>query len=109
MQKDRKRSFVNPLTQRSDTLPSTSTETSTSPSTESATLPSTFTSTSTQSTPRRHRGELAYEKTHERVTLWLDKSYKRRLDALAEKEGVAKSTLLDEAIRDLLEKYNAPY
>lgn len=101
--------FKNPLTQRSDTLPSTETSTKpeTLPSTEASTSPSTF--TSTQVTPRRHRGALAFEKTHERVTLWLDKSYKRRLDALAEEEGIAKSTLLDEAIRDLLVKYNVPY
>ncbi len=52
---------------------------------------------------------MAFEKTHSRITLWLANSYKRRFEALAEKEGVAKSTLLEEAIRDLLEKYNAPY
>ena len=50
---------------------------------------------------------MSFEKTHERVTLWLQKNYKRQFEALAEKEGVAKSTLLDEAIRDLIEKYNA--
>jgi hypothetical protein len=87
---------VNPLT-RPSTFPETSTESETSTSTY----------TSTQSQTRRHRGDLAFEKTHERVTLWLEKSYKRRLAALAEKEGVAKSTLLDEAMRDLIEKYNA--
>jgi hypothetical protein len=98
-----RREFKNPLTQRSDTLPSTYTETST----ETSTSPSTFPYTSTQSTPRRHRGALAFEKTHERVTLWLQKSYKRQFEALAEKEGVSKASLLDEAIRDLLDKYNA--
>jgi len=126
VQKDRKRSFVNPLTQRSDTLsptlPETSTDTATLPSTEPSTEPSTLPSTETSasasakpstepytftSTPRRHRGALAFEKTHERITLWLNKSYKMRLDALAEREGIAKSTLMDEAIRDLLEKYKA--
>jgi ribbon-helix-helix protein len=105
VQKDRKRNFVHPVTQRSDTLPSTSTETSPSTSTESATLPATF--PSMQSTPRRHRGELAYEKTHRRITHWLENSLDRKLNALAEKEGVSKSTLFDEAVRDLLEKYNA--
>lgn len=96
MPKDRK--FVNPLTQ-----PSTDTETETLPST------STFPSTPMQQAPlpRRHRGAQAFEKTHERVTLWLYKSYKRQFDALAEKEGISKSQLLDEAIRDLLDKYNA--
>lgn len=97
---------MNPLT-RPSTFPQTSTESETLPSTETSTSPSTSTYTSTQSQTRRHRGDLAFEKTHERVTLWLDRGYKRRLAALAEKEGVAKSTLLDEAMRDLIEKYNA--
>jgi len=100
---------VNPLTQRSDTplpstFPETSTESATLPATEPSTSPSTFTSTT-----RRHRGALAFERTHSRVTLWLDNGLKRRFEALAEAEGAAKATLFDEAIRDLLEKYNAPY
>ena len=99
MPSDKKRSFVNPLTQ-----PSTSSSTDTS--TEPSTLPSTYTSTS-QQPPKRHRGELAFEKTHERVTLWLDKGLKRRFEELAVREGTSKSTLLDEAVRDLLHKYDA--
>jgi hypothetical protein len=91
----RKDKFVNPLTHPS-------TEPETLPATDTSTLPSTFTPT-----PKRRRGDMAFEKTHERITLWLQKSYKRQFEALAEKEGVAKSTLLDEAIRDLIEKYNA--
>lgn len=91
--------FVNPLTQRSETLPSTET------STESATLPATSASTFTSTSTHRKRGKQAFEKTHERITLWIDSGLKQRFERLAEDQGIAKSTLLDEAITDLLEKY----
>ena len=93
--------FVNPLTQSSETLPATET------STESETLPSTFTYTLPQ-VKHRKRGAQAFEKTHERITLWIDSDLKRRFEALADKHGVAKSTLLDEAINDLLAKFERP-
>jgi predicted transcriptional regulator len=80
---------VNPLTQRSETLPSTDT----------STLPQ---------AKHRKRGVQAFEKTHERITLWLDSDLKRRFEALADGQGVAKSTLLDEAVSDLLAKYEHP-
>ena len=101
MPRDRK--FVNPLTQPTT---NTSTETETDTSTLPATLPSTFTSTLPQ-VQHRKRGSQAFEKTHERITLWLDKGLKQRFEALAEEQGKAKSTLLDEAIADLLRKYEA--
>ena len=84
-----KREFKNPLTQPTDTLPATETET----------LPSTLPST------HRKRGKQAFEKTHERITLWIDSGLKERFEQLADEQGVAKSTLLDEAISDLLKKY----
>jgi predicted transcriptional regulator len=93
--KDRK--FVNPLTQ------STETETSTLPSTSTVT----YTSTLPQ-VKHRKRGSQAFEKTHERITLWLDSELKRRFESLADEQGVAKSTLLDEAISDLLNKAARP-
>jgi len=98
-----KRKFVNPLTQPS-TSPATNTDTVTEtfPSTSS----STFTSTSLSVT-RRKRGAQAFERTHERITLWLDKGLKVRFEALAVEQDAAKSTLLDEAISDLLKKYEA--
>ena len=101
MPKDKPR-FVNPLTQRSDTAPSTlpSTDTSTETPTES----STFTSTLPQVVHRK-RGAQAFERTHERITLWIDKHLKQQFEALADERGVAKTTLLDEAIADLLKKY----
>jgi predicted transcriptional regulator len=97
--KDRK--FVNPLTQSTETLPAT--ETSTLPSTS----PVTYTSTLPQ-VKHRKRGNQAFEKTHERITLWLDSDLKQRFESLADEQGVAKSTLLDEAISDLLAKYDHP-
>ena len=101
MPRDRK--FVNPLTQPTT---NTSTETETETPTLPATLPSTFTST-LPPVQHRKRGSQAFEKTHERITLWLDKGLKQRFEALADEQGKAKSTLLDEAITDLLSKYEA--
>lgn len=98
-----KREFKNPLTLAST---ETSPQSSTLPSTFTSTSPSTFTSTST-SAPRRKRGAQAFEKTHERFTCWMDKNLKAQFEALADSEGAAKSTLLDEAITDLLKKHQA--
>jgi predicted transcriptional regulator len=97
--KDRK--FVNPLTQPTETLPAT--ETSTLPSTS----PITYTSMLPQ-IKHRKRGSQAFEKTHERITLWIDGQLKQRFEALAGEQDVAKSTLLDEAISDLLTKFEHP-
>jgi Ribbon-helix-helix domain len=101
-----KRKFVNPLTQ-----PSTSTSTypvpTTNTPTETETLPDTYPSTYSPQSTRRKRGAQAFERTHERITLWLDKGLKERFEALAEEQGIAKSALLDEAISDLLKKYKA--
>ncbi len=96
MPKDKK--FVNPLTQSTET----STETETLPSTSTITYTSTLTEVK-----HRKRGKQAFEKTHERITLWIDRGLKQRFEALADDKEVAKSTLLDEAIADLLEKYQA--
>ena len=118
MPKDRK--FVNPLYQSSEeakveetaetslegnTLPSTSRNTSTEPYTFTPTLTETYTSTYSHSQQRK-RGTQAFEKTHERITLWIDKGLKQQLDALSNDEGIAKSTLLNEAVADLLKKHN---
>ena len=92
----------NPLVQATETLPAT--ETSTESETLPSTTPATFTSTSTE-VKHRKRGKQAFEKTHERITLWIDSGLKQRFEALADEQGIAKSTLLDEAITDLLAKY----
>lgn len=97
MPKDRK--FVNPLTQSTETATETETLPSTSPITYTSTLPQ---------AKHRKRGAQAFEKTHERITLWIDSELKQRFEALADDQGVAKSTLLDEAISDVLAKYEHP-
>ncbi|MFL5626715.1 MAG: hypothetical protein ACJ788_14110 [Ktedonobacteraceae bacterium] len=104
------RKFVNPLTQPSERTTETSTETetyaSTLPSTETSTQPSTYTSTSPQ-VQHRKRGSQAFEKTHERITLWVDKGLKLQFEALADEQGISKTQLLNEAIGDLLKKHEA--
>jgi hypothetical protein len=112
MPKDRK--FVNPLTQRTPNTPDTpikptpppATDTSTNTSTNTPTSPSTSTNTPLyQGNVHRKHGAHAFEKTHERITLWIDKELKQRFEALAHEQGIAKTSLLNEAIADLLQKY----
>lgn len=122
------RKFVNPLTQPSTP---TSTETQSLPATETfpepATVPTTLADTNTFTEPSslpvtssdtepstytstlepRKRGKQAFERTHKRVTLWIDKGLEKRFEALSKRDEVAKSTLLDEAVRDLLAKHKA--
>lgn len=112
---DNKRRFVNPLTQPS-TAPSEPASPSTLPSTfpatllstESSTLPETSTFTSTYTGNRagtRKRGKQAFEQTHTRETHWFDKELYARFEALVAEQGTAKSTLINEALAMLLEKY----
>jgi Ribbon-helix-helix domain len=100
--KDRK--FVNPLTQPSELIVQPSTSSSTLPATETATSPDTFTYTYNKTTQRK-RGAQAFERTHERITLWIDRDLKQQFEVLANEQGTSKSGLLDEAIADLLAKY----
>ncbi len=53
----------------------------------------------------RKRGNKAFEKTHERFTGWMDKQLKKQLVKLAQDKGVSKTSLLNEAIIDLLKKH----
>jgi len=72
------------------------------------TQPSTYTSLDilpSAQVVRRKRGEQAFEKTHERITLWIDKRLKAGFDQLAEDEETSKTVLLNEAISDLLRKH----
>ena len=55
--------------------------------------------------PVRKRGTQAFEKTHQRFTGWIDKSLKQQFENLADEQGVSKTSLLNEAIADLLRKY----
>src|SRR3989442_13074411 len=69
------------------------TDTSTETETETSTLPSTKTETYTSTYPtvqHRKRGSQAFERTHERITLWIDKGLKQRFEALADEQGQAK-------------------
>lgn len=98
-----KTKFKNPLLQNTE---NTSTETSTS----TDTLPSTYTSPvpnplhETGNT-QRNRGKLAFDKTHDRLTVWINKALKERFEALANEKGIAKTALINEAVADLLRKY----
>jgi predicted transcriptional regulator len=48
----------------------------------------------------------AFEKTHERITLWLDKKLKEQFEQLADEEGISKTALLNEAVADVLKKHS---
>lgn len=54
---------------------------------------------------RRRRGELSFEKTHERITIWIDKQLKQAFEELAYQRELPKTALLNEAVADLLRKY----
>jgi hypothetical protein len=95
-----KKTFINPLTRSSEDelhIPKLSPETSTeSPNVSPA---------STQFQPVRKRGNLAFEKTHQRFTGWVDKHLKQQFEKLAEDKSVSKTSLINEAFADLLRKY----
>ena len=96
-----KKSFINPLTRSSEEelhIPVPSKDTQLSE--EEQVSP-----TSQQYQPTRKRGNQAFEKTHQRFTGWLDKGLKREFEKLAGEEGVSKTSLLNEAIADLLRKH----
>jgi Ribbon-helix-helix protein, copG family len=97
------RKFVNPLTQ------STTVQEATTPYTATSTETSTYTSTHdvlpSEGVVRRKRGAQAFEKTHERITLWLDKKLKEQFEQLADEEGISKTALLNEAVADVLKKH----
>lgn len=54
---------------------------------------------------RRKRGAVAFEEANERLTIWIDKQLKQSFEDLAYKRCVSKTTLLNEAVADLLQKY----
>jgi Ribbon-helix-helix domain len=92
-----KKTFVNPLTRSSE---------------EDLHIPTTVAPTPTSNFPTtneypslRKRGNKAFEKTHERFTGWMDKQLKKQLEKLAQEQGVSKTSLLNEAIADLLRKH----
>jgi hypothetical protein len=56
---------------------------------------------------RRRRGAQAFENTHERITLWIDKRLKQAFEELAYEQEISKTALLNEAMADLLNKYKS--
>ncbi len=95
-----KKTFVNPLTRSSEEdlniLPTP---------TSSVTPTPTNLPTPNKYISLRKRGDKAFEKTHERFTGWMDKQLKQQFVNLAQEQGVSKTSLLNEAIADLLRKY----
>ena len=94
----------------SSTEPATEaqTQTPTGTSTSADTETSTFTSTHDEeddAVERRKRGKQAFDKTHDRWTLWVRKKQKRQVKQLAKEQEVSYVALIDEAIADLLKKY----
>lgn len=97
-----KKTFVNPLTRSSEetlNIPDSPADTPT----YTQTPPASPTSIVYHSV--RKRGDQAFEKTHKRFTGWMDKNLKEQFEYLAQKKGVSKTSLLNEAIADLLRKY----
>ncbi len=98
-----KKNFINPLTRSSEEelhIPTSSKETSPHTDTQEQVSP-----TPKQFQPLRKRGNQAFEKTHQRFTGWIDKKLKQKFEKLALDEGVSKTSLLNEAIADLLRKH----
>jgi hypothetical protein len=56
---------------------------------------------------RRRRGAQSFEKTHERITVWVDKRLKQAFEELAYTEESSKTALLNEALADLLRKHSS--
>ena len=97
-----KKTFINPLTRSSEGelhLPNPASKTSSYPDDPH---PSPRVN---PFQPVRKRGNQAFEKTHQRFTGWIDKSLKQQFENLADEQGVSKTSLLNEAIADLLRKY----
>ncbi len=101
-----KKTFINPLTRSSEedlNIPPASTPSTTTPSTTPA--PTGDLPTQNEYVSLRKRGNKAFEKTHERFTGWMNKQLKKQFVNLAQDKGVSKTSLLNEAIADLLRKH----
>jgi hypothetical protein len=97
-----KKTFINPLTRSSEKelhLPQPSEDTAAEKTpTPVSPPPSSF-------VPVRKRGNQAFEKTHTRFTSWVDKGLKQQFEKLAADTGLSKTSLVNEAIADVLRKY----
>ncbi len=54
----------------------------------------------------RRRVEVRFEHMHERLTVWIDRELKRGLEDLASRRNLSKTALINEAMADLLKKYD---
>jgi hypothetical protein len=54
---------------------------------------------------KRRRHIQPFESTHERITLWIDKELKEQFEDLAYRRALSKTALLNEAMADLLAKF----
>lgn len=54
---------------------------------------------------RRKKGKNIFEKTHERLSIWMLKSKKKKFIKLAKDVGLSQVELMDEALDDLFKKY----
>ena len=97
-----KKTFINPLTRSSEedlnVPPAPTPQVTSAPPTNDSPIQNEYPSL-------RKRGNKAFEKTHERFTGWMDKQLKKQLVKLAQDKGVSKTSLLNEAIADLLRKH----
>jgi hypothetical protein len=100
-----KKAFVNPLTRSSEDelnipKPVVDTPKSSTPldNTQASPTPNQFEQV-------RKRGNRAFNQTHERFTGWIDKNLKQQLEKITKEKGVSKTSLINEAIADLLRKY----
>ena len=98
-----KTKFRNPLLQNTE---QTSTETPTSTDTLTSTsTPKIHSPFSDTGASQRNRGKLAFDKTHDRLTVWINKELKEQFEAMARETGISKTALINEAVADLLRKY----
>ena len=98
-----KTKFRNPLLQNTEkTSTETSTSTATLTSTSTPKMPSPFVDPGAS---QRNRGKLAFDKTHARLTVWINKELKEQLEAMTREMGIPKTALINEAVADQLRKY----
>lgn len=56
---------------------------------------------------KRRKNIQPFESTHERITLWMDKQLKQQFEDLAYRRELSKTALINEAVAELLQKYEA--
>lgn len=113
MPKQPRKGFVNPLLQPStqanaetETAPNTQTEMEKSPEPSTSTVTYTYSEEELEALiKRRQQGKNAFDKTHERLSVWMLKSVKKKFKKLASDLSMSHVELMDEAMNDLFRKY----